>query len=223
MWILEFHCKAGNKCKEKSSILCECLLISEKDISEKNKTEYILEIKIEDTIIVLKTQLSNTDEKMLLDIEYCGSDSDSYYVEHYKEAIRDMTNIRIQTREKNISANYELKHTGETDYKGIGSDYMPCVTFCDLVLACGQLSQIILYQIDNTTREKASNLWLRNIRCFYRKPIRGSTNISVKVKESKMLRLKGAIYNCSDLVFNFNNGDLIAECSSAYQPFENEK
>ena len=219
MWISEFHCKAGNKCIEQNTIFCECRLLS-----KKNQTEYTLDIKIADAVVVLKTQLPDKIEDTLLEIKrWDDFEQVSYYSAHYKEALRDITNIRIDTSRKNISADFELEHINKSSYKGIGSTYMPCVTFCDLVLVCGQLSQIILYHLDNTTREQASNLWLRNIHCFYKKPIKGKTNISVAIKASKALKLKGANYNCSVLIFNFNNEDLIAECSSAYQPFADEK
>jgi hypothetical protein len=218
MWILEFHCKAGNKCIENSITSCKCQLISE--VTEQNETEFILNISISDATIILKILLQAKGIRELSDIsQQTFSEHEPYYSACYKEASRDITNIIVNTQEKYVTSKFELKHIDYSIYKGIGSIYMPCITFCDLILACGQLSQILLYQLDDTNRENASNLWLRNIHCVYRKPIKENTNILVKVNKSKIVNLRGSYYNCSDLVFDFNDGDLIAECSSAYQPF----
>lgn len=219
MWIFEFHCKVGNQCIEENRSICKCELASE--ISKEKQTEFNLKISIANAKVELKILLPNKNKEIFSKIrQQAISEGDSYYYDCYKNASRIITNIKVYTLSKCITASFVLKHANNSIYNGLGSAYMPCVTLCDLVLVCGQLSQIILYQLDNTTREEASNLWLRNIKCVYTSPIKEKSEVSVKLKDSRKVNLKDRIYNCSDLIFNFNDGNLIAECSAAYQPHE---
>lgn len=217
MWIKEFCCKAGNKSIEENKSNCKCELISESRTL--GQTEFSLKMLIADATVILKILLPNEGRSVSVIEPVSSCKHASYYSSGYKDAIRDITNIEVDTRCKRVTANYGITHDKNAIYWGMGSMYMPCITFCDLVLVCGQLSQILLYKLDNATRESSSNLLLRNIRCIYSRPISKNTVVSVEVKKTRMVDLKGLLYNCSDLTFNFNDGDLIAECSSAYQPF----
>lgn len=215
MWISEFSCKAGRECIEKKLFPCECQLLSE--VSTNNQTTFVFEIKICTAKIVL-TILSSPKETSFCNKKISAFyDMKSYYSLNYKYAFRNITNIYLNLQQSFISADFELVHYNDIFYNGIGCNHMPCITFCDLVLAAGQLSQILLFRLNNITREEASNLWLRNIRCLYKSPITDKTNVVVKIKKTREIPLKGAVYNCTDLIFDFNNGSLTAECGSAYQ------
>ncbi|MDL2244341.1 hypothetical protein LJC54_02415 [Parabacteroides sp. OttesenSCG-928-J18] len=215
MWIAEFVCKSGNKCLEQQSTPCLCRLLSKEEAN--NNIHYLFEVLVGSTIVCMKIispyhLLTDSFKSFLV------KQTDSYYLNHYKEAERIISNIKVHTSEKYISANYELKHMQNSVFHGLGSDYMPCLTFCDLVLCTGQLTQILLYSLDNTSREESSNLWMRKIHCVYNKPIATNTQVSVTINKTNMIKMKSGTYNCSELTFDFNNGDLIAHCSSAYQP-----
>jgi len=215
MWIAEFVCKSGNKCLEQQSTPCLCRLLSNKEVD--NKIHYLFEVFVGSTIIHLKIISPYHSLTASFKTSFIEQ-TDSYYSNHYKGAERIISNIKVQPVDKYIFADYELKHVQHPTFHGLGSDYMPCLTFCDLVLCAGQLTQILLYNIDNTNREESSNLWMRKIHCVYNKPIATNTQVSVSINKTNMLKMKSGIYNCSELTFNFNNGDLIAHCSSAYQP-----
>jgi hypothetical protein len=131
MWISEFHCKVGNKCIESNTHNCKCQLISEILNSTAKQTEFILETSIAGAKVVLKVLAPDRNEKYSFD-----SKQESYYSSCYKEASRDITNIRICPAKKSIVADYKLMHANNFSCNGIGSVHIPCITFCDLVLVC---------------------------------------------------------------------------------------
>jgi hypothetical protein len=215
MWIAEFVCKSGNKCLEKQSIPCLCRLLSKEKMD--NKIHYLFEVLVANTIVRLKVVSPYHSLTSSFD-PFFAAQTDSYYFNEYKGADRIISSINLMPSEKYISADYELRHNQDSSFHGLTSDYMPCLTFCDLVLCAGQLTQILLYNLDNISREESSNLWMRKIHCVYNKPIPMNSQVSVSINKTNMVKMKSGIYNCSELTFNFNNGDLIAHCSSAYQP-----
>jgi Pseudomonas avirulence D protein (AvrD). len=215
MWIAEFTCRTGNKCLEQQSTPCVCRLLSTKEIN--GKIHYSFEVLISTTTVCIKI-ISPYNSTSTSFASIFAIQTNSYYFDQYKNAERRISDINVQVSKKSISARYELIHTRNSSFYGLGSSYMPCLTFCDLVLSAGQLTQILLYNMDNTSREESSNLWMRKIHCIYNKPITTDTQMSVFVNKTNMVKMKTGIYNCSDLTFDFSNGDLIAHCSSAYQP-----
>jgi hypothetical protein len=216
MWISDFICKTGNKCIEQNNLSCSCRLIFEECNS--SKTIFVFEIKIGDTCVSLSIDFPNNLSPM-----YYKSpqllEQRTYYSQGYKCADRRISNIKVDFNRKSITADYALRHQDNLTYYGIGAEYMPCITLCDLILIAGQLTQILLYSLDGTSREASSNLWMRKIHCSYKKPIVTDPEVLIEIRKSTNINMKGEMYHCSDLRFDFNNGYLIADCSSAYKPF----
>jgi len=216
MWISDFICKTGNKCIEQNILSCSCKLISEEYNS--SKTIFVFEIKIEDTYVSLNIDFPNSLKTMYYESPQL-LEQRTYYSRGYKFADRRISNIKVDFNRKSITADYTLRHQDNLAYCGIGAEYMPCITLCDLILTAGQLTQILLYSLDGTSREGSSNLWMRKIHCSYKRPIVVDPEVLIEIKKSNNINMKGEMYHCSDLRFDFNNGDLIADCSSAYKPF----
>lgn len=222
MWIKYFSFKAGSECIDTNSFKSSCILKS--DRIENGYLIYQFEISISNANVNLAIQLpQNTVKNEIESFSEKHLTEDSYYYfDGYKRALRNISNISIDTQKKLLSANYELKHFEDATFYGIGEKFMPAITFCDLMLGAGQLSQVLLYEMDHTNREKASNLWLRRVHSIYNKPIYNNAVIKIIIEQSKSIKLKGLNYTCADIVVTFNNDVLIANCNFAYQPFQYE-
>jgi hypothetical protein len=53
--------------------------------------------------------------------------------------------------------------------KGIGANYRAFI-LQDIISISGQLSQVLLYKIENTDRQSANNMWLRECSIVYNRP-----------------------------------------------------
>lgn len=216
-WISGFSFKTGANCIENDYVPASCKLVSSS--SGNGQVSHIFEIRICGTVVHLTILLPENSDEITPDTRDLHPVESSYYYSGYKQTSRDIQNIVVDTAQNKITAKYKLENDINAVYEGLGNSQMPCITFCDLVLAGGQLSQILLFAKDNTTRERASNLWLRKIHSTNIRPIRGEVDIEATVNSSKIISIKDSHYNCADVTIRFNNEDLVAECSFAYQPF----
>lgn len=217
MWISEIVCHS-NKCIEKNNIVCCCSMLS--SLCHEDIIIYEYEILIDIIKVRLKISHNNTKKNSsLLRVQpYCSTHNESFFIDGYKSYRLNLKNISLNLDELYIHA-YVESNLFETakKYNGVTQFYMPCFTYCDLIIAAGQLSQILIFKVNCTTREKSGNLWMRQIKCKYKTPIRNDTFLKVNILGSKVINLRGEYYNAVDLYFDFNDGDLIAECKAAYK------
>jgi hypothetical protein len=214
MWISDFICSSGATFIEDERISCSCRQQSRR--MDGNRLIASFEIKIADAAVQLiienritreADRLPETDSERII----------SFHREGYKYYHREISNILWNKTDKHITADYNLIAEDIYAVGGIGSFYMPCLTFCDLILVSGQLSQILAFGLDDITREEASCLFLRKIHGKYVKPVSGKTSVNVSVVHSDILKMRNETYRGVHLFFDFNNGDLTANCKAAYK------
>lgn len=229
IWVSDFFCKAGSRFIENSDVPCSCYKTSE--IREDFVLKSTYEIKIDNSLIRITTiHFNEKDDEKSSSLSNIGAVSSiaslydgqmngiSYFTEGYRLLERKISNIIIDEENRIICSDLELIGWGQMEhYGGLGVSHMPCISFCDLVLTTGQLSQILLFHLSGTNRDESSSLLLRSISCKYTTPIPPKTTVKATLLKSEIIKIKDVYYNSADLAFDFNNGDLIAESKTVYQ------
>jgi hypothetical protein len=231
MWISNFSCKAGNQAIEHRTIPCSCIKLSQKE--ENNTLAHLYKIRINNVcaLLTVRQQICRKNNRKCLSscnglatiiLDKINKTHElnklSYYNSIYKKFDRSIRHIEIYKDENRIKASVNLLNLGKSNvFGGIGKEYLPSITFCDLILVAGQLSQILLFNLEGIERDDAKNLWLRSIDCTSKNTIGNTASVEVLVCSSEILCIDRKYYRNVVLEFNFNGGDLFAKCKAAYQ------
>lgn len=91
------------------------------------------------------------------------SDSSHYYSHGYKSTSIDIKNLVLNLENRTVVAVSKVKRPLQTNRTGIGTNDLRGLTFIDFLSIAGQLTQILLYSLDNITREESGNMWVRSL------------------------------------------------------------
>lgn len=105
--------------------------------------------------------------------------SNQYYNHGYKSTMIDIEKLKLNPNNCSLIAVSKVKRPNEINETGIGTSYLDGLTFVDFLSISGQLTQILLYQLDNITREESNNMWVRSLYAEF------DTNASQSVVSSK--------------------------------------
>ncbi len=108
-------------------------------------------------------------------------DMSGMYVWGYRNRKHTIENVFYSIKEKTCSASLSIDDYCK-DRKGLGANYQ-AVILPDIINISGQLSQVLLYKLENTERQSANNMWLRECSIIYNRPYeerqcRGEVNFS---------------------------------------------
>ncbi len=230
VWVNNFISKVGNGCIEEcENMACKCTKLSQKKSG--CHVDCLFEIKIGKAIVRLAINYVSCENRVCLST--CNGNAVisldkisnmkkrgelSFYSLGYKILMHKITNVVVNKEERFIEADIELVNEELSAYfEGISRTYQPCITFCDIIPITGQLSQILLFSLDDISREDAGNLWMRTADCKYFRPIKGQTKVRITVKESSIINTVGINYRAATLLLDYNGGDSLSECKFAYQ------
>jgi hypothetical protein len=132
--------------------------------------------------------------------------SNSYYNVGYKNQEHTITNICVIPENKQISADISIKSTKIDETNSLGGFYYPAIVITDFVLTSCQVTQILLYCLDNLKRDNANNLWLRELSVSYPKPMNNKdlkqeiqftefNKISLRNEQWRTASIKGSLGN----------------------------
>ena len=91
------------------------------------------------------------------------NNSESYYDAGYKLTSVDIGNIFLNLETRTIAANSLLSHFGPVSEHGLGMQHHKSLTFVEYLSIAGQLTQMLLYKLENITREESNNMWVRSL------------------------------------------------------------
>lgn len=229
IWVEDFVSKAGNEAVEESSnIPCICKKSSQTHEGNTVKSTFVVDIGKASIKLTIRYEtcierkcLSSCNNASCVSIDSilnAKKNQLSYYSLGYKVPMHKITNIEVNKETESITADVELINSElANSFAGISSLFQPCFTYCDIILITGQLSQILLFTLDNLTRENASNLWMRSVNCKYNTPIIDTANFKLSVKEFKKINTAGSEYRTTTLFLDFGDGKMTSICKFAYQ------
>ncbi|GAA6134644.1 AvrD family protein [Oceaniserpentilla sp. 4NH20-0058] len=132
--------------------------------------------------------------------EIFDADRRAYYGDQYAHI---MHNIYISNMSP-LEINGHLKFEKNSDYNptsGIGAAFSGCYNPLDLMICGAQLSQVLVYQIDQLSRENTKNLWMRSVKVVCPQPLikGGSFPIKVETKKTRLISKGGESWRMADL------------------------
>lgn len=220
-WISHFKIKAGAEAEtEVFQEQCECAKTSQKPISEITD-ESTFEIRIGKAIVVISICHPKGVPNPRISINKIKNISENrnytYFSCGYKIPVHRIFDIHIDKEKRTATAEVEMINQELVNiFKGIGSSFQPCFSYCDAILIVGQLSQILLFNLDGITRENASNLWMRSIESTYTEPIGDRFKVELRADEFKQVNLRNTPFRASNLYLNCED-KMIAKLKFAYQ------
>ncbi|MBW8332761.1 MAG: hypothetical protein K0M40_12130 [Prolixibacteraceae bacterium] len=86
-----------------------------------------------------------------------------YYTCGYKLTSVDIENIFLNLKTRSVTAESKIVRSKGVFESGLGVRNLPRLTFIEYLGIIGQLTQILLYKLENTTREESNNMWVRSL------------------------------------------------------------
>jgi Pseudomonas avirulence D protein (AvrD). len=136
------------------------------------------------------------------------------YVTGYKERKHIIRDVNYSTEDKVCTASLWIE-----DYfdcrKGLGAGYRAFIV-PDIINISGQLSQVLLYKLENMVRAEANNMWLREFSIIYDKPYVETHCVGMVVfSRFDEIILNGEKWR--SVFFNCKIGDITAQFKIAHK------
>lgn len=87
----------------------------------------------------------------------------SYYNVGYKSTSVDIENVFLNLETSSIVAKSTITHSVPIEKHGLGMTHLKLLTFVEYLSIAGQLTQMLLYKLENITREESNNMWVRSL------------------------------------------------------------
>ena len=119
--------------------------------------------------------------------ELLGGEKATFYGEQYANIINHIYLNHIGCTE--ITGQIHIEKTDAYNPNaGLGAAYSGCHNPLNLMICAAQISQVLVYQIDQLSRENTKNLWMRSIKVYCPQPLVKGGGLPIKV-ETKKTRL----------------------------------
>lgn len=200
-WISRFTCKV----RQCTDIDHNCISVMGKIISTDAHVDIfsksIIQVQIGSVQVMLHVCHPDT-----ISSESCKNTDNAvdFYQKGYKYRDHDITNIILDI-EKMTSCGKVILYDENTLKKGIGAKYSGMM-FTDFVLVTGQLTQALLYGLNNSDREKSNNMWLREIDVWCElPPMEKKCNSEIKFLNVNILNINGESWQSVTLSGSLGN------------------
>lgn len=169
------------------------------------KQEGFFEIRIGHMLIELTVLYPADLHTLQYSCEDFNHPENRFYKDGYKTINHDILNVENDFPAMRSGGDIVLEYSARP-YQGIGTHYFPAMDMATFILISGQLMQVLLYGLDNLTREKTNNLWLRRLEIDYPNPLQGNTwREEAECKSFREVRLKGEFWRVADVRLSLGN------------------
>ncbi len=144
-------------------------------------------------------------------------DSDSrYYGMGYRYSDYDVFDLKIDFENEKIENVIRINRVKETPF-GIEGFYRPSISMIDSIILSGQISQALLYNIDQVEREDTGTLWMRKVTMENTNHSRQNEEFVAEthITNGKIINMKGNLWRKAEIYSNFNG--IICNYSLAYE------
>lgn len=84
-----------------------------------------------------------------------------YYYHGYRLTSIDIENLLLNIENRSVIAESKVTHPNKVSEAGLGTKNLLGLTFVEFLSIAGQLTQILLYKLENISRVEANNMWVR--------------------------------------------------------------
>lgn len=133
--------------------------------------------------------------------------SPAFNIEGFKHSVQSIKNIRIKSKFESEAL----------VIKTINGERAKKLDYIDAFVSGLQLGQILLYELDDITREGSNNLWMRSVNFkFHSKETTSNSNhLDVVLENTTLIRKHDAEWRSADIVANLNH--IQVKCSVTHQ------
>jgi hypothetical protein len=136
-----------------------------------------------------------------------NKDNYHYYQCGYKQYDRRIESVSLDVMRKQATAVvrvHELCPPESGCVVGLGSAYIPSLTFVDGILVAAQLAQALLYKVDKLKRAETNNLWMRRISASCRTPFLPTNAFMavINVRDTRTVQRGDAVWRIADIEAN---------------------
>lgn len=103
---------------------------------------------------------------------------------------------------------------------GLAAAYAGCINPLDLLICGAQISQVLIYKIDNLQRGMTQNLWMRSVRMYCPQPLSkaGFLPVKINVRKTRLLEKEGGCWRTADMRMTSPcDADFYIESSMAHE------
>ena len=145
-------------------------------------------------------------EPALLPDDLLGAPSNRYYGRGFQTRQHQLCDVRIAADRAEASADVHISDT-TTFPDGFGGRHQPSATVIDGTVVLAQLTQSLLYHLDDIDRAQSNTLWMRRIDVTANSPeppLAGRFRSSAAIVRSALVDFDGGTWRTSDCAMQFS-------------------
>lgn len=128
-----------------------------------------------------------------------GEPEERYYGDGFKSRQHQVRDVRVDLAALSASAKADVEPVlGSIEpLKGLGGGYQPAWSMLDCFVVCLQLSQIMMYELDQVRREDSNTLWMLKtvLECARpQQPLAGAAQFRAAISEKHLVPLNGGLW-----------------------------
>lgn len=131
-----------------------------------------------------------------------------YYYHGYRLTSIDIENLLLNLKNSSVIAKSKVINPNKVFGAGLGTKNIRRLTFVEFLSIAGQLTQILLYKLENISREESNNMWVRSLNADFL-PMETNQQIEVTSKayftEFNSVKIKGEVWRTVTAKFEIGN------------------
>ncbi len=131
-----------------------------------------------------------------------GPREERFYGDGYKKHVHRIGRVRFDDPCTSAVARVQILRDGTRQYPNdLGGAYRPSVSILDCIIAQAQISQALMYKLDDIDRSETNTLWMRKVTIRARTPLRSldaAFDSRTVVESSRLLSLDGGVYRSTE-------------------------
>ena len=131
-----------------------------------------------------------------------------HYHQGYRLASIDIENLLLDLQNRSVIAESKVTHPNKVFEAGLGTKNLQGLSFVEFLSIAGQLTQVLLYKLENSSREESNNMWVRSLSADFL-PVKTNQPIEVTSKayftEFNLVKVKGELWRTVSAKFEIGN------------------
>lgn len=151
-------------------------------------------------------------------LEVLNHNHQSYYTLGYRTHIQNLYDVDVDYDAGRIKSKVSLENQEINEaLQSMGSYYQPCPTLVDAIIVSGQLIQILMYELDKLSRDETNNLWMREVRALYPKPMENNFFESyINLADWKKIDFNGQTWRMATVNSVIGNNEVVGSVRIAH-------
>ena len=130
-----------------------------------------------------------------------------YYYYGYRLTSIDIENLLLNLENRSVIAESKITHPNEVFEVGLGTKNLLGLTFVEFLSIAGQLTQILLYKLENISRVESNNMWVRFLSADFLPKTKQQKEFTSNAyfTEFNLMKIKGEVWRTVTAKFEIGN------------------